>query len=237
MNYLPEELNYILFTYLEPIEIYNLSKTLKVYVDYSKLISFEYPKTFKYLKNHLNDDDYKMFKELREIKFNDDFELVERNICTLIMHYIYKHKYIYNIMAEIIVKISYNFDQMFDQFPKYKYKYLGILYMFYIVTKCESKIYTINLIKNNLSKSESEDILDYEQLCEDIDNQHISNNIIIIAYILFKFKILLVKNPKQKLYIKLSQLANRSKHTEVVLNIVFDPIEIYNLMILDFILN
>jgi hypothetical protein len=132
MNYLaelPEELKGTLYTYLDPTKIFNLSKILRLHVDYSKQILFEYPNNFKYLKEYFNDEDeYKLFKELRGIQFNDDLLNVITYIGNINFNEIdiyFKFSYIYNILSNIILKLNYTkYNPILIKLPNHRYKYL-----------------------------------------------------------------------------------------------------------------
>jgi len=78
MNYfqtLPEELTQIILTYCEPVIIRQLSKELKLYLDYESLLRVKYPVNYVYIKYLIPPYEYEYYYNLlTEFGFNDDTE-------------------------------------------------------------------------------------------------------------------------------------------------------------------
>src|SRR5436190_1895830 len=71
---LPEDIVYQILIRLHSTEIADLSKGLKLYVDYETLMLIKYPQSFKYLKEFLHDDFYHHYQQLEYLNFKDNIK-------------------------------------------------------------------------------------------------------------------------------------------------------------------
>jgi hypothetical protein len=240
MNYLeglPEELNYILFTYLHSREIYDLSKILRLHVDYSKLISFEYPSIYKYLKDHINYEEYRIFDNLRLLQFDDDLDKIEKEIIRVEFTWNPKIeiKYIYNLLAQVILETNYNkYYDIILKFPNYEYKYILILIGFNKLSEHSLNIEIFKLINYNLTD------IDFDSIYDEIYNL---SNYVLIAYILIKYDVmhnqnLLDEYAKSKLYKKLEEDCLRFENydTSYIVSVIESPTKSYEFILLEYLI-
>jgi len=143
---LPNELNYIIFTYSDFHELYELSKELELYVDYGSLLRVKYPKNYNYLRKYVQLDGMYYYRYLELYGFNDNLEDYNSNIIRRIPAHNRHHQDVYELIAKVYFDVKYpkkDFElkssksvrtesepilkNIFDQFPQDNYKYTVLL--------------------------------------------------------------------------------------------------------------
>jgi hypothetical protein len=130
MNYLhnlPNDLRYVVFTYLKIGEVSTVSETFEIYVDYKKLMMLTYPNIFIHLREFITDVHHLWHQFLVSLeKICTDNTVVGDffNLTHLSNLSVDANIDVVNILCEIKLKLRYpDLYPIFKMFPEDKYKY------------------------------------------------------------------------------------------------------------------